>query len=539
MSRSLSPSAALRWFGFRRGLKGAIIIGLLVGFMVLLQGYGYIESYPDKAAQEQFAASLEAAPSLGILYGSTDNLSAGVNGYIVYRVVAFMSLIVAVWGLMAITKLLRGSEEDGRWEVIRAGSTTALSSTLHVVIGFLCAFLLSFVIGTGLVILITRGSDFKMPIESALLIGCAAYAPALLAIGLGVLVSQLAVTRRRALLYGLMPLILAYLVRSFANTNTDLKELLNWTPFGWNMLINPVVSPQPWWLLPFILLTGGFLILGLWISRRDLGSSVIKESSSVKSHFYLLGSAWQLALRQNAWVFLGWAGFALAMGGIVASILNIAVDATSSSSSLSQSVYALAGTTDDLRLAFFGAGLVFVVMVLLILATVIVGTIRHDEAKQYLDNILVQPKTRTMWLMSRLVLGAAVTFVISFACITLMYFAAPHDLPLDFAKLAALSISVLGTIGFLIGFGTLFYGVFPRLAVLAMYLVIIWSFLIDLVGAVVKLDDIFVKSSLFHYMTFNVSAWPDWSQFSWLVGLGVAMAAVGIICFTKRDIITE
>lgn len=535
----MNTKLALQRFGFRQGLKGALIIGFLVGFMVFIQAYGYKETYPDKASQDQFAQSLSAAPSLGILYGSTDNLSEGANGYIVYRVVAFMSLIIAVWAIMAITKLLRGNEEDGRWEVIRSGGVTATSSTLHVTLGFLYAFLLSFIIGTCLTVLTTSNSDFNMPLHSAVLIGCALFAPALLFVGVGVFVSQLAITRRRALFYGLFPLVITYFIRSIANTNPDFKALLEWTPFGWSMLISPVVSPQALWLLPYIFLFIVFTIGGIWLAHRDLGSSVIRESKKVKSHFFLLGSPWQLALRQNIWTYVAWGGFSLSMGGIVASILNVATDATASSSTLSKSVSALASNTSDLKLAFLGAGMIFVVLVLLILATVIMGSIRGDEAKQYLETILVHPKTRTMWLIGRLVLGIVMTLLISFASVTLVYFAAPDDLDLDFLKLTAFSISMLGTVIFLMGAGTLMYGVLPRITVISMYLIICWSFIIDLVSSVIKLDEIILQSSLFHYMTFNLADWPDWKTFAWLTILGIIMAAIGIVRFTKRDLTSE
>lgn len=539
MSHFISTHFALQHFGFRQTIKGALIIGFLVGFMAFIQGYGYIESYPDKQAQDQFAKSMEAAPSLGILYGSTDNLHAGGSGYVEYRVTAFMSLIVAIWGLMAMTKLLRGNEEDGRWEVIRSGATTARSSVFHVSLGFLYAFLLSFIIAAVSVVLVTNNNGLTLSLSSGLLMSAGVYAPALLFVTLGVLVSQLAVTRRRVLLYGLIPMLIAYFIRSIGNTNPDLKDLLCWTPFGWNMLLSPVVSPQPLWLVPFVVCSLIFFIVGIWFAKRDLGSSILKESTYTSSRFFLLKNGWQLALRQNAWVFIAWGIGAIAMGAIVASILDVATNATASSSTLSQSVQSLANTPADLRLAFLGAGMIFVVLVLLILATVIISSIRHDEAKQYLDNILVQPQKRSVWLMSRVLLGCAMIILISFLTVMFIFYAAPDDLQLDFTKLAAHSIAMVGTSLFLIGFGTLLYGILPRFAVIAMYLIIAWSFIIDLVNAVVKIDDWVLRTSLFDYMTFNLSEWPDWNVFAWLICMAVVMSMAGIMLFTKRDIINE
>lgn len=538
MSRR-SPHRTLQWFGFRHGLKGALIIGVLAGFMVFLQGVGYAESYTDEASRERFAQEMASVPSLGILYGSSDNLSAGVHGYIVYRVVAFMSLIIAIWGLMSAIKLLRGNEEDGRWEIVRAGRVTALSSTLHATLGFLHAFALSFGISTVCILLVAQLPDIALSPGTAFLISCALFAPALICVALGVFVSQLAVTRRRALFYGLIFVGLAYFIRSIGNTNPDFHDLLYYTPFGWNMLVSPVISPNGWWLGLSVLLAILLLGAGIALSRRDLGSSIIKESTKIKSRFWLLGSPWQLALRQNLWVYSLWGILSVSMGVIVAGVLDVATGATAGSSVLSQAVESLAGTAHDLRLAFLGAGIIFIVLVLLILATVLMGSIRNDEAKQYLDSILVQPQTRSMWLISRLCLALSVTLVISFITMALTYMAAPEDLPIEFAKFAALSISMLGSVIFLLGLGTLVYGILPRFAVIVMYLVITWSFIIDLVSSVVSLDEWLLRSSLFHYMTFNVGEWPDWQTFGWLSGLGAAMAIAGIYLFTQRDIVQE
>lgn len=536
----MSVSLTLQRFGFRRSLKGAVIIGLLAAFMIIMQGVGYYETYPDKAAQEQFAASLRSAPSLGLLYGESDELDHGVNGYVAYRVISFMSLIVAIWALMSMTKLLRGNEEDGRWEVLRSGATTARASTSHVVIGFFYALGFGFLIATILTIAAGRLPSMNMPADMAFLINLSIFAPAFLFAAIGIVVSQLALTRRRALLYGLTPLLAFYLVRGIGNTDPGREWLLSWTPFGWNQLINPVISPQPWWAILFIGLGVIFSVVGIILAKRDLGESIIKESKTVTSRFFLLGGPGRLALRQNIWVFIGWGLGSVVMTAIIATVVTIAAEATAESPTLSKSVLALAGNTDDLKIAFLGAGLVFVVMVLMIMATTIVASIRNDEAKQYLDNILVQPYRRAAWLATRFAIGISVTLVIAVACgLALVVIGASQDLNLESGKVLALAVAMTGTVGFLLGLGILVYGVLPRFSVILMYLIITWSFLIDLISSAATLDDWLLKSSLFHYLSFNLAQWPDWQTFSWLVGLGFIMAVIGIFGFTRRDIVAE
>jgi putative exporter of polyketide antibiotics len=60
-----------------------------------------------------------------------------------------------------------------------------------------------------------------------------------------------------------------------------------------------------------------------------------------------------------------------------------------------------------------------------------------------------------------------------------------------------------------------------------------------MVGAVVKIDDLVIKSSLFHYVSISPTQEPNWSTFAWLVALGIVMMIIGAIAFSRRDIVSE
>lgn len=534
-----SPQRALRRFGFKQTLRAALIIGVIAGFMQVAQGIAYQKSYPDQVSQEKFAASLTSAPALGLLYGETQNLDAGAEGYMVYRTVGFMALITSIWGLLATTRILRASEEDGRWEVIRTGAVTARSASKNVMVGFLYSWLLSFTISTGLMAMIIATSDLSLAFITTVVINLLVFLPALLFGAAGLLTSQLGLTRHRALMYGLVPLLVFYLLRGIANTQADFRWLMIFSPFGWVDLTSPIIDPRYWWLAPFAIFTALFAALGLILAQRDLGSSVIKQSDVARSRFYLLGSSWKLALRQNIWMYVSWTTIAVVIAALMASLSGIAADATADSKSLSDSFNAVAGT-NDIKIAFLGAGFIFLVMILMIMITTVIGSIRSDEAKQYLDNILVQPRRRTAWLTHRLLLGFAIAILISVATGLITYLiGSSQDIALEFGKVLATSITLIGTIGFLLGLGTLLYGLTPRIVTPLMYLVIGWSFLIILLSSVVKLNSIIQHSSLFHYASFNLAAWPNWATFGWLIGLGLIMAILGVVAFAKRDIAIE
>jgi polyether ionophore transport system permease protein len=539
-SRHLSARVALWHLGFRQTLKGAIIVGLLVGFMATVQGLAFGSTYPDEKSRTAFAATLESAPALGVLYGETKNL-ASATGYMVYRTVPVMALIASIWAIMTVTKLLRGQEEDGRWEVVTSAGTTPRRATALMLLGYASSMVVAFLIATIMITVAGSFPELEASLSTCLLITLAIFSPAVLFASLGVLTSQLAITRRRALMYVLVPLVFFFGLRSLANTVPDLYWLKDLTPFGWADMISPVFDPQAAWLLAFLGIAPLLVALGVYlVDKRDLGAGFIPEPTESKSRFYLLGSSLGLALRQNMAGFIGWGIATLAISLLIASIMGIAAEAVADSPSLGTFLGQLSGSTTDMKVAFLGAGLVFVVIALLIMAAVCVAGIRRDEAKNYLDNLLAQPIRRSGWLAGRLMQILFAFIVISVVCIFATWVVAGlQNISLDLWNMLLVSIALTGTIMFLLGFGTLLYGILPRTAVIGMYVVVAWSFIIDIVGSVVELNDIVIKSSLLHYVSVSVAEAPDWGRFAWLALFGLAMATVGIFAFAKRDIIIE
>jgi ABC-2 type transport system permease protein len=535
----LSPSRGLQQLARKQTVKGAIIVGLVVGFMFLIQGAGYNAVYPDQKAKAGLAATLKTTPALGVMYGESKNLPS-TKGYMVFRVVPIMSLVAAIWGLTTATRLLRGQEEDGRWELITANNVSRRAAAWRVMLGFGASLITAYLIATVVLILYGRSPDVSMTVGESLLTSGAIFLPAMTFACLGFFTSQLSVTRRRALLYGLVPLLVFFALRSIGNTVDDLHWLKYLTPFGWSELLSPIIGTNLTWLFPPLAASFAFAAMSIYfVGKRDLGDSLIQESTTVKPRYALLGSAGKLAVRHNFILFISWGIGALAMGGIIASIASLAADSFSGSPAAAKIVHQL-GSANDLKIAIIGSGLIFLLTVLLLMTANSVGSIRSTEAKNYLDNILVQPVRRSSWLGVRLSIAAVAAVTVVIACTLLSWIIAKSEsIPLDLDKFLMVNIALLGPVIFTLGFGALLYGLWPRLAATGMYIVVGWSFLIDMLASAIKLNDIVAKSSLFHYVSTSSTKSPDWSAFTWLVILGILMVIIGIIAFTKRDIIAE
>lgn len=536
----MKPALTLMRFGFRQVRRGALILGILTGFMIIVQGLGYVATYPDQASRAQFSRTLGSAPALGVLYGESKN-TGSPEGYIVYRTVPFLGTIAAVWALLTTTRLLRGQEEDGRWEVLTSTRVIQRGATWSMLGGFGLAFIMAYSISTLATVAGNLSPDIHLSLGISAAINLAIFLPALLCASLGTFFSQLWSSRRRAVFWTLAVVVAFVVLRALGNTITDLYWLKKLTPFGWSDIASPVVDPQLQWLLLFVAFAAVFSAFGLYLAgKRDVGMGLLPESDHARSHFWLLRSPFGLALRQQAIAFTGWLVMALGVSGIIAAISKIAVDAVKDSASLKGAIHQLSSASGDIAVAFIGAGMTFTVMVLLVMIAVSVGSIRGDEAKTYLDTMLTQPVRRSSWLMQRLGLLVGVVVIILLATGLLSWWLADRQgIAIDLGNFLLVSLALTGTLIFTLGIGALFYGLWPRIAMIAVYVVIGWSFTIDLLRSVLKLDDWVVNSSLFHYVSLSPAAAPDWKTFCWLAALGMLMMALGIFWFTRRDVVAE
>ena len=535
-----SPARALRRLGFRQTLRGALIVGVLGGLMMGAQGAAYAAAYPDQHSRDMIVASLKSTPGLGFMAGEIENAGTPAS-YAIYKSIAVMTLITGVWGLMVTTRLLRGQEEDGQLEQIVSKRTTKLSASIHLLIGYGYSFLLAFAITWATIAALGLDPQVKLSASGAFYMAVATFIPAIFFAALGVLTSQLAVSRGRAMAYALVPLLVLYAIRGAANSIADWNWLKEWTPFGWADLLNAVLDPHPAWILPVVIFAVVFVSLGLFFARfRDLGTSILPESQTARSHFYLLGSAAALTIRQNLGSFFWWLLGTLAFTGMLAAIAETGTKILESSPAAAEVFSKLGNAHSDLVITFLSFGGLFTTIILLVMATIYMSGIRRNEAKGYLDNMLVQPVSRVSWLTWRLFTIIAMAIVIAFLAGWLTWqFTANQNITLDFWTVAGNMIALVGPVVLLLGIGTLLYGFLPRAATAVMYVIIVWTFVVDILRAIFSLNDTIEKTSLLHYVSFTLDKAPDWSNFAWLVSIGVVLAGIGIWQFTRRDIVNE
>ena len=173
-----------------------------------------------------------------LFYGEPFDLLS-VGGYTAWRVGGFLSIVAAVWGMLAAVRALRAEEDAGRQELVLAGVVSRRQAYLSV-LGAIAA-------GAALLWLALFAAlvAARLPAGGSAYLALAIVVVAPVFVGVGALASQLAPSRRVALELGCAAVTLALVVRVVADTSSGL-EWLRWaTPLGWSEELRPFTGAQP------------------------------------------------------------------------------------------------------------------------------------------------------------------------------------------------------------------------------------------------------------------------------------------------------
>ena len=118
----------------RRASRSGAGGGGVYGVYVLASAKGFASQFPTSASRQQFAESLGSNTGLAALLGPARQIDT-VAGFTAWRCLGVLTLVGAVWGLLAATRLLRGEEDAGRWELLLSGQTTRSHAAVQGLLG--------------------------------------------------------------------------------------------------------------------------------------------------------------------------------------------------------------------------------------------------------------------------------------------------------------------------------------------------------------------------------------------------------------------
>jgi ABC-2 type transport system permease protein len=538
LNKFARPQFVVTKFTAKRVSHTAVIWGVVFGIISLSSIIGFDEIYKTGVSKAQLVSSFGHNAGLNALFGVPVKLDTA-GGFMTWRVLGLAMIIGGIWGLLTATKIFRGEEENGRWELFLCGPITARRATINALVGLFVALIPLILIPSLLVYIGGRANNLGYSILACLFFGVSIAASAAIFIAVGTLASQLAPIRRKAAMYSALIFGLSFLVRAVGDADSSIHWLVNFSPFGWIENLHPLTDTNAFYLIPVSIIILVLSSAGVYLAgKRDLGASLIADNDTAKARTGMLKSPFRLSLRLEKNALISWAiglGF---IGFLYGSIAKAATDVFKGVSGTNNAISKISGATETKGVnTFLGVVFLLIMVVAMVEATNLVGATRNEEAEGYLNNLLVHPVKKLSWLSGRiLIIVAALVISVMTGSLLAWVATATQHVNIPFHEMVIAGINVLPAILFAMSFGIFIFGLTPRLTTIAMYGIIAGSFLLEMVGSAINLNHYILDISLLHHVALAPSVNPNWQADGILLGLGAIMVIIGAISFNSRDL---
>jgi ABC-2 type transport system permease protein len=530
------PTLAIGRHAFGLIWKGAVVVAVVFGATAASSAASYVSTFPTDASRQALATSFSGDSGFTVLFGSIAHIGT-VGGYTVYKTYVFLTTIGAIWAALASTRLLRGEEDAGRWQLMLAGRTNATRATVATLLALVAAMGVVFAGTTILVLAVGAKPDVGFSAADSVIYGLTTAAAPLVFAAVAAVCSQLAQTRRLATGLSMAVFGVCFVIRMIGDSNPSTHWLLWLTPLGWVELVEPFTTNDLWPFVPVVLLTGAAgVVAAVLASRRDAGAGAIATNEVRQPRDRGLRSPLGLATRLNLPVLLAWLVGVTATSFVLGIVTKAVADAIDSSGSMT-SVLSDLGAQGSSALQYLGAVFLITGAVLALVPASQIGPARDEEASGRLSQLLAAPVTRVTWLAGRVGLAAIAVIVFGLlAGIAGWLGVASQGLSVDFGKLVVAGINIVPAALLALGIGVLVLGVLPRFATIAVYAVVGWSIIIDLLGSLITGLDFLTHLSLFHYVALAPSEDLHWGSLGVMTLIAIVLAVAGIALFTRRDL---
>ena len=114
-----SPDRAVTALAFRQVRRGGLVVTVVAAGMSVLVAATYSRTV-GTGPQAASLAALAGNPAIRTLFGQPAALG-DPGGFTVWRTGTVVAVLLGTWGLLAATRITRGEEDSGRWDLLLAG----------------------------------------------------------------------------------------------------------------------------------------------------------------------------------------------------------------------------------------------------------------------------------------------------------------------------------------------------------------------------------------------------------------------------------
>ena len=478
-----------------------------------------------------------------------------IGGYATFKIGIFMFLI-AIWPLLAGSRMLRGEEDRGSLDVLLSLPRRRLNVALEKLAAMLTAlFAMGVLIG---LLAFAGGKKFggDFGLGDALLFGlnlalvCAVFGC------LALLISQF--TQERGPAAGWTAgLLLVFIVLDMVHRVVPNSEWISrLSPIYYYGLSKPLIPSYGTNAGAMVVLLALTAILGaaaVWLFvRRDVGGTVAlprwlrvperQASRALPVGDWSLGSVYARSIGMIAmptlWWTLGIAGFAGWMVYVVQLMEARLSSLLSSSPAFTALIRNLAGSNVGVNAGFLSAMFFFLPLLLMAFTVTQVSSWSADEQDGRLELVLAAPQARVSVLLGRFAaLGTATAAIGVVTLLVSAGSAAASGLSLDLGNLAAATLGMIPLGLLMAAIGYLASGWLRTAADtgLLSFVLAAWFF-ISFIGPELKLPDATLRLSAFYYYGTPLLHGLQLTSVVGILAVAALALGLGTLRFARKDI---
>ncbi|WBB68466.1 hypothetical protein [Micromonospora sp. WMMD812] len=522
--------AAVTRLALRQVRRGAlIVVALLAGMSAMVAA-----TYASTVGDALDAAALEALaenPAIRTLFGRPVALD-GAGGFTVWRTGTVLAVLAGVWGLLAATRITRGEEDAGRWDLLAAGPAPITSLVArHAVV--LC--------GATVIAGLAAGGALAAvgtPPAGALLHGTGLALVGVYFVAAGTLTAQLFPTRAGATGAAVALLGAGLLVRMVGDGVAALGWLRWLSPFGLVALSQPYAANR---VLPLaVLAVAAAALFGAALAaagRRDVRGGWFGPAAGRAPRLRLLRSVPGFATRRMMRPLGGWAAgvgaYFLLIGMLAVSMTEFLTDNPRFADLAAQAGFAGLGSVEGYVAALFA----LLAVPVGVFAAVRVATTAADEADRRLTLLYAQPVTRVRLLVAEAAVTCGGTLVLAVvAGLATWAGATAVDAPLGLGAALAGALNTLPIALLCLGAAVLSLGWLPRAVALVGALPAAGGFLLQVVADSTGAPAWVGRLSPFAHLAPVPDRAPHWPAAGVMLTVAVLLAVLGAVGYRRRDL---
>ncbi|TDC38907.1 polyketide antibiotic transporter [Micromonospora sp. 15K316] len=515
---------------WRQVRRGALIVTAVTAGMSTMVVATYTSSVGDTLDAAALAALAEN-PAIRTLFGDPVALD-DPGGFTVWRTGTVLGVLLGVWGLLTATRVTRGEEDAGRWDLLAAGRLTVTSIVArHTAV--LAAALLAAGLATAIALLAAGTA-----VAGAVLHGVCLALIGVHFAAAGTLTAQLFASRGAAT-GAAVALLGAGLLARMVGDGVDTLGWLRWlSPFGLATLTQPYAANR---ILPLTVLAATTVVLVfaalVAAGHRDVRGGWLVPPAGRTPRVWFLGSVPGFAARRLARPLLGWAAgvgaYYLLIGLLAGSMTAFLAENQRFADLAAQAGFAGLGSVEG----YVGALFALLAIPVGVFAAVRIAATAADETEQRLTLLYAQPVTRVRLLVAEVaVTGVGVLLLAVIAGFLTWVGCAAVDAPLRFDAALAGAVNVLPIALLCLGAAVLALGWVPRAVTLVGALPAAGGFLLHVLADSAGASPWVGRLSPFSHLAPVPDLPPNLPAAAAMLATAAAFALLGAVGYRRRDL---